>query len=321
MDVFFFEAFDEEQVALKRYNRQRFEVGYSWKTIQEYGATMPPAPVVSVRTQSLIPPEWSGHIRAVLSRSTGYDHLAEYRSRAALPVRYGYLPLYCNRAVAEQAMLLWLALLRKLPRQMVQLSCFDRHGITGRETAGKRLLVVGVGNIGSEVVKLGQALNMSVKGVDPVKKHDYVDYAAYEAAAPDADIIVCAMNLTPENNRYFDYERLRRAKPGALFVNIARGEFAPLRDLSRLLDEQHLGGVGLDVYENESRLGPALRGGAADKETEELAAVRDLMRRDNVIMTPHNAFNTAEAVDRKAEQSFIQLSALRDNGDFLWPVP
>ena len=45
------------------------------------------------------------------------------------------------------------------------------------------------------------------------------------------------------------------------------------------------------------------------------------MRRDNVVMTPHNAFNTAEAVDRKAEQSFVQLTALRETGGFLWNVP
>ena len=70
-------------------------------------------------------------------------------------------------------------------------------GITGNETCGRNLLVVGVGNIGSEIVKIGQGLEMKVKGVDPIEKFDFVDYSTYEEAAPQADIIVAAMDLKP----------------------------------------------------------------------------------------------------------------------------
>ena len=67
-----------------------------------------------------------------------------------------------DRAVAEQAILLVMALLRKLPQQTQQFPRFHRDGLTGHECAGKKLLVVGVGNIGSEVVRIGQALGMAV---------------------------------------------------------------------------------------------------------------------------------------------------------------
>ena len=129
MDIFFFEAFEEEQAALKKYNDSQFDAGYSWKTIQEYGANEPPADIISVRTQSQIPLEWAGKLKAILTRSTGFDHLTAYRQESdAENLKCGYLPLYCNRAVAEQALTLWMALLRKLPRQINHFQSFKRDG-------------------------------------------------------------------------------------------------------------------------------------------------------------------------------------------------
>ncbi len=320
MNVFFFEAFEEEEAALRRYIIPGIECGYSWKTIQELGGFEPPAPVISIRTQSLIPPEWAGKIKAVLTRSTGYDHLAAYRNLTGAKLNYGYLPLYCNRGVAEQAMLLWMALLRKLPVQMRQFAEFKRDGITGREVLAKKLLVVGVGNIGSEIVKIGQGLGMKVQGADPVKKHDFIDYVEFREGAAEADIVVCAMNLTSENNRYFNAERLALLKRGVIFINIARGELSPAPALLEALETGQLSGAGLDVYERETELGPALRG--EKKITDpDLKAVLELMKRDDVILTPHNAFNTREAVERKSEQSMQQLEALNTTGSFIWNIP
>ena len=320
MNVFFFEAFEEEEAALRRYTIPGIQCGYSWKTIQELGAVEPPAPVISIRTQSLIPPAWADGIVAVLTRSTGYDHLAAYRNLTGAKLNCGYLPLYCNRGVAEQAMLLWMVLLRKLPVQMRQFAGFNRDGITGREAMSKKLLVVGVGNIGSEIVKIGHGLGMKVFGADPVEKYDFVDYVEFSEGATQADIVVCAMNLTSENNRYFKSERLALLKRGAIFVNIARGEFSPAPALLEALKTGQLSGVGLDVYDRETELGPALRGEKMIADPE-LKAVLELMKRDDVILTPHNAFNTTEAVERKSGQSMQQLEALTTNGSFIWNVP
>ncbi|QSH40220.1 NAD(P)-dependent oxidoreductase [Lentisphaerota bacterium ZTH] len=321
MDIFFFEAFEEEQEALKKYNADKFTAGYSWKTIQEYGADEPPAPVISVRTQSRIPTAWAGKIKALLSRSTGFDHLTAYREETgAKDLKYGFLPLYCNRSVAEQALTLWMALLRKLPLQTSQFKTFNRDGITGHETCGRNLLVVGVGNIGSEVVKIGQGLDMNVKAVDPEQKYDFVEYTSYEEAAPKADIIVAAMDLNPTSEGYFSYEKLKQARPGAVFVNIARGELSPLSGMLKLINEGHLSALGMDVYENEKLIGPAMRG-EIEADTPELQALKELSKMPNVIFTPHNAFNTAESVDRKSEQSIQQLEEFKQKGNFLWNIP
>jgi D-lactate dehydrogenase len=205
-----------------------------------------------------------------------------------------------------------MALLRKLPQQAAQFATFNRDGLTGRECARKKLLVVGVGNIGSEIVKIGQALGMDVRGVDIVQRHASVSYVSIDEGLAWADVIVCAMDLTKENAGYFNYDRLKRARRGVVFVNISRGELSPTNDLVRLLDEGQVGALALDVYEHESSLAVALRSGKSGF---------PLLGRPNVILTPHNAFNTAEAVERKAQQTVQQIEHFRKHGAFLWSPP
>lgn len=119
---------------------------------------------------------------------------------------------------------------------------------------------------------------------------------------------------------FFSYEKLSSCKPGALFINIARGELSPAPDLLRLLQEQRLGGVGLDVYDEEKDLAVALRNGR-EPQTLEAKAILSMSALPNVICTPHNAFNTIEAVQRKSEQTAMQIESLRTTGRLLWHIP
>lgn len=318
-DVYFYEAFAEEEDLLRQYLPHKLNAGFSGKTIQECGHDQPPAKLISVRTQSRIPLPWGGEVQGILSRSTGYDHLMAYRKQAQSVPALGYLPLYCHRAVAEQAMLLWMALWRKLSSQIEHFAAFSRDGLTGQEAQGKTLLVVGVGHIGYELVRIGRALEMRVLGVDIVQRHEDVTYVSIEDGLAQADVIVCAMNLTEVNKAYFDYRRLSQARRSALFINISRGELSPLTDLQRLLAEHRLAGVALDVYDRESELAVISRQKLAA--TPYVQNARRLAAMENVILTPHNAFNTAEAVRRKAAQSIEQIEYLLNYGRFKWPVP
>ncbi|MBI4026265.1 MAG: hydroxyacid dehydrogenase [Verrucomicrobia bacterium] len=320
LDVCFYEAFEEEADALRRFLPSNTRSEFTWKTIQEAADFAPPARLISIRTQSVIPPAWAGNLGGILARATGYDGLVRHRGTAGANVQLGYLPLYCARAVAEQAMLLWMALLRKLPLQMQQFTIFHRDGLTGSECENKNLLVVGVGHIGSEIVKIGQGLGMNVRGVDIVQRHSSVLYVSKEDGVPWADVMVCAMNLTADNIGYFTERVLQHAKRGAIFVNVARGEMSPPPDLLRMLDEGRLGGVALDVFDQENKLAVALRAGGLPDDVS-VRAVLELAKRSNVICTPHNAFNTSESVERKAQQSAQQTEHFLRHGRFLWPVP
>ncbi len=317
--IFFYEAFEEETKALKKFLPKNIDAGFSWKTIQEYGGEIPPAKIISIRTQSTIPVDWADSIDGIITRSTGYDHITEYRKISKKNISAGFLPLYCNRSVAEQALLMWLGLLRKLPQQIQQFKSFNRDGITGKECEKKILTVIGVGNIGYEIVKIGKGLNMDVLGVDIVKKYNNVTYVSKEEGVLKADVIVCSMNLTKDNQGYFNFELLNKTKPGTVFINIARGELSPATDLLKLLESKKISGVALDAYNHEKELAGTMRKGIKSDD-KEIQAILKLAERNDVILTPHNAFNTEEAVEKKSEQTIEQLLHFLEKKEFKWKV-
>jgi D-lactate dehydrogenase len=315
MDVYFYEAFEEEAEALKSLLGNQVSYALTDKTVQETGHAVPPARLISIRTQSIIPIEWANTLDGILSRSTGYDHLKKYVEHIDVQLPCGYLEEYATRAVAEHAIILMMNGMRKLRQQIIQFQNFDRDGLTGGECDGKNLLVVGVGRIGHEIVKIGTALGMNVRGVDIVQRHGDVHYCSKEEGIAWADGIICAMNLTNENRGYFSYSLLKHAKQGVLFINIARGEHAPLADLLRLVQEHHLGAIGLDVFEDEPALAVALR--SEDKNNlKETQIITELLQYPNIILTPHNAFNTVEAVRRKSQFSVDEILYFLKNKNF-----
>ena len=306
-DLFCYEAFAEEAERL-RHNASLagVRIGLTPLTIQESGHAAPPAAIISIRTQSILPPAWAPSLSGILSRSTGHDHLLAYR--AALPPSVpcpvlGYLPRYCVRAVAEQALLLTLALLRRLPRQLAQFPRFQRDNLTGFELSGKTAAIFGVGNIGHEIHAIFSALGVKTLGIDPVRCHPDVTYVAPAEALTQADILLCAMNLTPANRGYFTPALLQSTTRRPILVNIARGEFTPACVLEEALAAGWISGAALDVYNEESSLAPALRSGDATTLTADNRALLRLRSRPDVILTPHNAFNTREAVERKSSQT------------------
>ena len=320
MDVYFYEVFEEEELALRKFLGSEIAYECTQHTIQESGHDRPPAPVISTRTQSVIPAAWSSALRGVLTRSMGYDHLQRFRATANRAVPCGYLEEYSARAVAEHAIMLLLSLFRKLPQQMSQFQRFERDGLTGSECEGKNLLVVGVGRIGRIVASIGNSLGMTVRGVDIVQDKPNIPYVSFAEGVPGADAIISCMNLTDSNAGYFNMQSLGSVKRDCVFVNIARGEESPVADLVQLLADGILGGVGLDVYDAEPDLANALRS-PAGLSSPQASHVKALLQHPNVICTPHNAFNSDEAVERKSQMSAEQIRHFLRHGFFLWQLP
>jgi D-lactate dehydrogenase len=316
----FYEVFEEERQAMERHLPEGLDAAFFRETVQESGHERAPAPFVSIRTQSVMPVEWVSQIRAVLTRSTGYDHVLSFLDAARADIPAGYLPSYCSRAVAEHALMMWISLMRRLPVQTERFRRFERDGLTGLECLGKTLAVVGVGSIGTEVCRIGGALGMEVLGVDIVKRHPSISYVTPHMAVENAHVIVCSMDLTDANRGYFSRGLLGRARRRPVFINVARGEFVDAADLLGLLEEGILSGVGLDVYADEGALAQALRSGAAPGGGP-ARSLLEMSRRTDVLFTPHNAFNTAESVDRKARQSVSQALHFLSHSTFVWNVP
>lgn len=317
-DVLFFEAFLEEQENLKRYLPRNISSWFTEKTIHE-SEDEASAPVISIRTQSRVPQQWVGTVKGVLSRSTGYDHLLKTNEGTLLDLAKGYLPSYCSRSVAEHALLLSMLLFSQYHRQKRQFMQFDRNNITGREIYKKNVLVAGVGSIGEEFVKIARGLGCSVRGFDREHRVSGLTYVDLKDGLAWADLLVCALSLNVGTMGLLNEKKLRNAKKGLLLVNVSRGEITPLKDLDQLLGEKVLGGIGLDVFESENDIGPRMRM-QNQSPTEQIQILKKWSQLDQVVLTPHNAFNTTEALDRKCFQSVESLIQYHEKGQFKWYV-
>jgi len=327
LDVMFYEVFKEEELAIKRYLDKDINAGFTSKTIQETKSKKLKAKCISIRTQSQIPMDWSKKVKGILSRSQGYDHLLSFKKDKGRDISCGYLSDYCSRAVAEHAVFAMFFLLRLGHRQIKYFKGFKRDHLTGNESLGKKALIIGVGRIGEQILDILLGLRMKVKGVDISPQKDNVEYVSLAEGIRWADIIFCALPLTEQTINLLNYSLLKKSKRGALFINISRGEISPIKDLSDLICEGIFGGLSLDVYEDEKVLAQYLRGEISGKEKkkeekrETISVVKTLVKRDNVFFTPHNAFNTKEALAKKASLSAESVKSFLALGAFPFPVP
>jgi D-lactate dehydrogenase len=290
-DVVFYEVFSEEGAILRKLLPNGMNVYFTDKTAQEEPLD---AKLLSIRTQSIVP---SGS--NVLSRSTGIDHLKDHGG-----LKSG-LANYASRAVAEQAVMLMMSLFRKLKKQMDHMKNFNRDNLTGVECLGKNVLIVGMGKIGYEINTICKGLGMNIFGVDVYQGFNDINYLDIDEGLSKADVIICAMSLI-DNAGYFNYDVLKKAKKGAVFVNISRGELSPIEDVLKVLDEGYLKGAALDVFSNEKEL----------YSLKEEGLFKDVLDRDDVILTPHNAFNTEEALVRKCEFTVGKVVNFLEKGEF-----
>ncbi len=302
LDIIFYEAFEEEKQMLKKYLPSNVTAEFTDQTIQESNDNAPKANVVCIRTQSKIPLGWAEAIDGVFSRSQGFDHLIAFLKQSSARVPCGYLPGYCAQAVSEQALLCMFALLRRFKKQLKQFEYFDRDGLTGVQAAGKNALVVGVGYIGSQLCANLSKLGLNVKGVDPEKKHKEIDYVDLARGFNWADIIFCAADLNETTEGLLDYSAFKNISQKPILINVSRGEITPVEDMLRLMNERKINGLAMDVYPDEGYLAETLRSGptAGDKPIQDLLALKG---RDDVILTPHNAFNTQESLEEKSSQT------------------
>lgn len=319
LDVKFYESFADEEKLLKYYLPKDIRADFAFQTIQETRDEEPVSKLVCIRTQSILPAAWEGKIRGILSRSQGFDHLQDIHSNISGDIPCGYLGTYCSRAVAEHAIMVAIALMRKLIDQLDKFKKFNRDYITGLECRKRKALVVGVGNIGREIADLCKILGMEVRGVDIKPKKRNLKYVSLEKGVQWAEIVFCALPLTELTKNLLNYELLNSTENNLFLINISRGEITPIDDLKRLLDEQKLKGLGLDVFENEPELGKALRSYRKIND-DYTKSMLDLTSYGNVIFTPHNAFNTEEALERKVIETAEAVKIFLKKGKFPYQV-
>lgn len=275
--------------------------------------------VLSVFIHSRVTPEVLQQLPAlglVATRSTGFDHIdvAACTQRGILVAN---VPHYGENTVAEHTFGLILALSRHIHKAYVRTARgdFSLQGLQGFDLQGKSLGVVGAGNIGLHVIRIARGFGMGVLAYDPrpypiVAEVLGFQYVSLEELLQRSDIISLHLPYNPQTHHLINKETMQRIKPGALLINTARGALVDTEALIWALDEGILAGAGLDVLEGEELIGEEkelLVAPHAEEKLRMLLRQHVLLRRENVVITPHNAFNSREALHRIADTTIENI--------------
>ena len=248
------------------------------------------------------------HLKFIATRSAGFDHIdiTECKKRG---IAVAYVPGYGDHTVAEFTFGLILSLSRKIYAgidRVKELGDFSFEGLRGFDLFGKKLGVVGTGRIGKEVIKIAKGFGMEVVANDLFKNNEAAAtlgfaYVNFDELLASADIVTFHCPLTPETRHLLNRENILRLKPGACVVNTSRGGVIETSALILGFEKGILGGVALDVLEAESEMKNEKRvlfeDGSDAENTKKILENHLLMKMPNVLMTPHMAFNSREALE------------------------
>ena len=239
----------------------------------------------------------AGGTRLVALRCAGFNNV-DLAAAAAVGIAIVRVPAYSPHAVAEHTIALILNLDRKLHRawNRVREGNFALEGLLGREIHGRTVGIIGTGAIGAAVARILAGFDARLLAFDP-RPNPAVEalgarFVPLETLLAEAEIVTLHCPLTPDTRHLIRRDRLALMRDGALLVNTGRGGLIDARDMVDALKSGKLGGVGLDVYEEEEGL--FFRDHSSDIIADDVFA--RLLTFPNVIVTGHQGFFTEPAL-------------------------
>lgn len=247
-------------------------------------------------------------------RSTGYDHV-DLEAAGESDISVFNVPEYGSCTVAEHTMGLMLTLSRRIYYgiKKVESGNFSHEGLRGFDLKGKKIGVIGTGSIGREVIKRSRCFGMDVIASDPYPDKDIekdlgFEYVDFDRLIAEADVISLHCPLTEETRHMLSAEEFNRMD-STLVINTARGELIDTEALIEALENGNVSAAGLDVLEDECYITEDIAVQELEDECDIEVVLDDhiLIERDDVLVTPHNAFNSVEALQRIVDTTLDNL--------------
>jgi D-lactate dehydrogenase len=230
------------------------------------------------------------------------------------------VPDYSPYAVAEHAVALLLAINRKIPRanNRVHNLNFSLTALVGFDLHGKTAGIIGTGKIGRVAAEILRGFGMKVLAYDPYPSPDWAKncgakYTDLNTLASESAVVSLHAPLTQETHHIIGRETLALMRPGVILINVSRGGLIDTKALIQALKSGKIGGVGLDVYEEE---GGIFFEDLSCKILQDDDLARLLTFR-NVLITAHQAFLTQEALAEIARVTVGNLTAFAQGKPFL----
>lgn len=258
------------------------------------------------------------NLRFIATRSTGFDQIdLQACNERHIPV--SNVPRYGENTVAEHTFGLILSLSRKIHKayQRTIAGDFSLEGLEGFDIKGKTLGVVGAGSIGLHVIRTAKGFGMNVIVFDVRPNNLIAEVLGFEYVPLDylfshADIITLHAPYSPSTHHMINADSIKLIKRGALLINTARGGLVDTDALIDALDQGILSGAGLDVLEGEEFMEEEerlLRSPEAGEKLRMIIRQHILLRRPDVVITPHMAFYSREAEERILETTVENIQA------------
>lgn len=256
-------------------------------------------------------------------RSVGFNHVdIKYCKEHDIAVET--TPNYGNMSVAEFAMGLLLDVARKITRSYLNLKSGEVDPIAsiGFELYGKTIGIAGLGAIGAEMARLAKGFNMNIIGYDireniELEEKYGVKYTDFDTLLRESDVISLHMPLTQENNHIINAKAFKKMKNTAVIINTARGELIETQALYNALTTGEIAGAGLDVLEFEETLSnPDYLddiGKLTNNDLRKTLLNNRIMTLSNVIVTPHIAYDTKEAINRILKTTIENIEEFTKN--------
>ena len=327
MKIGFFDLEGWEENLIKKYFPNQ-EIYFSTEKLDE--EHLPPdkdLEIISVFIDSKINSkvlDYFPKLKFITTRSVGFDHI-DINACKKRNILVGYVPSYGDNTVAEFAFGLLLSLTRKIYpaiNQIKEIESFSVKGLRGIDLKGKTLGVIGTGRIGKEMIKIANGFGMKVIAYDPypdenaAKTLNYL-YVNLPDLLRNSDVISIHCPYNKETHHLINKDNFNLIKRGAYLINTARGAIVETNALLLALESGVLAGAGLDVLEEEGEIKDELSLLSKEnlKSNELFVMLQDhiLMKMPNVLITPHNAFNSQEAIERILNTTNLNIESFMNN--------
>ncbi|MEK7663850.1 MAG: hydroxyacid dehydrogenase [Patescibacteria group bacterium] len=258
-------------------------------------------------------------LKMISTRATGFDNI-DIQEAKKLGIVVCNVPTYGENTVAEHTFGLILNLSRKIHQsiQSVKEKGFIPDGLCGFDLMGKTLGIVGTGHIGSHVARIAKGFEMNILAYDIIQDKKLAKmlgfkYVSLDDLLKNSDIITLHIPYNKHTHHLINSKNINLIKRGAYLINTARGGIVETDALVRALNEGILAGAGLDVMEEEHDLGEEreLLSKTITENIDFKTILQNhiLMEQENVVITPHNAFNSEEALERILETTVENINA------------
>ena len=242
-------------------------------------------------------------VKLIALRCAGFNNV-DIRAAKSAGIKVVRVPAYSPYAVAEHAVALLMSLTRHIPQAYLRTKTanFSIEGLTGRDLHGLTAGILGTGKIGRILAGILQGFGMKIIAYDPFPNEQWAkesgaQYVSLEQIFRESDVLSLHCPLTEETKHIVNHDSMKSMKNDAVIINTGRGALIDSKALVHALKHKHIGGIGMDVYEEEGKY--FFSDWSSEVMTDDVLA--RLLTFPNVIITGHQAFLTTNALKNISE--------------------